>query len=185
MKNVFLEVINSVNLVNKKMNDNMKSLFSKYIKLLAVILLSTVGVGQAWGENVTWEGAYGNFDSKELLVIFGVIFTQLGISITTLFIDKNNSPCHNFIIFVFGQFAYYIDFQWYTPLVIVCLIIILFLSLIFNEIIEINVCGLSYNTKRNIITRAVQEEYLIGEENDEGSENNENVIGTKNNEIYS
>ena len=49
MKNVFLEVINSVNLVNKKMNDNMKSLFSKYVKLLAVILLSVAGVGQAWG----------------------------------------------------------------------------------------------------------------------------------------
>ncbi len=53
MKNVFLEVINSVNLVNKKMNDNMKSLFSKYIKLLAVILLSTVGVTQAWGADAT------------------------------------------------------------------------------------------------------------------------------------
>lgn len=53
MKNVFLEVINSVNLVNKKMNDNMKSLFSKYIKLLAVILLSVAGVGQVWG--TTWD----------------------------------------------------------------------------------------------------------------------------------
>lgn len=52
MKNVFLEVINSVNLVNKKMNDNMKSLFSKYIKLLAVLLLSTVGVTQAWGVTI-------------------------------------------------------------------------------------------------------------------------------------
>lgn len=50
MNNVFLEVINSVNLVNKKMNDNMKSLFSKYIKLLAVLLLSIAGVGQAWGQ---------------------------------------------------------------------------------------------------------------------------------------
>lgn len=53
MKNVFLEVINSVNLVNKKMNDNMKSLFSKYVKLLAVILLSIAGVGQAWGLGTT------------------------------------------------------------------------------------------------------------------------------------
>ena len=57
MKNVFLEVINSVNLVNKKMNDNMKSLFSKYIKLLAVLLLSVAGVGQAWGDTKTY-----NFD---------------------------------------------------------------------------------------------------------------------------
>ena len=46
MNNVFLEVINSVNLVNKKMNDNMKSFFSKYIKLIALILLSMFGVGQ-------------------------------------------------------------------------------------------------------------------------------------------
>lgn len=57
MKNVFLEVVNSVNLVNKKMNDNMKSLFSKYIKLLAVLLLSVAGVGQAWGDTKTY-----NFD---------------------------------------------------------------------------------------------------------------------------
>ena len=53
MNNVFLEVINSVNLVNKKMNDNMKSLFSKYVKLLAVLLLSITGVGQAWGATFT------------------------------------------------------------------------------------------------------------------------------------
>lgn len=61
MKNVFLEVINSVNLVNKKMNDNMKSLFSKYIKLLAVILLSVAGVGQAWGatETITFDFSGG------------------------------------------------------------------------------------------------------------------------------
>ncbi len=54
MNNVFLEVINSVNLVNKKMNDNMKSLFSKHIKLLAVLLLSIAGVGQAWGADQTY-----------------------------------------------------------------------------------------------------------------------------------
>ena len=58
MNNVFLEVINSVNLVNKKMNDNMKSLFSKYVKLLAVILLSTVGVTQAWGETITMSSIF-------------------------------------------------------------------------------------------------------------------------------
>lgn len=40
------------NLANKKSNDNMKSFFSKYIKLLALILLSTVGVGQAWGATI-------------------------------------------------------------------------------------------------------------------------------------
>jgi hypothetical protein len=42
------------NLANKKSNDNMKSFFSKYIKLIALILLSTVGVTQAWAADVTF-----------------------------------------------------------------------------------------------------------------------------------
>ncbi|MBR6077677.1 MAG: hypothetical protein IKP63_04935, partial [Paludibacteraceae bacterium] len=53
MKNVFLEVIGRVNLAINKTNDNMKSFFSKYIKVLAILLLSVVGVGQAWGASVT------------------------------------------------------------------------------------------------------------------------------------
>ena len=110
-----------------------------------------------------------NSNGKELLIIFGIIITQFVINITTLFTAKNNTPCHLFIIFVFGQMAYYIDFEGYAPLIIVCLIVILFLSLIFNEIIEINVCGLSYNTKRNIINRAESEIDKI-EENDEKTE---------------
>ena len=81
--------------------------------------------------------------------MLGVILTQLGINITTLFTTKNNSPFHVFIIFVFGQLAYYIKFDGVSILVIICLIFILFLSLIFNEIIEINIWGLSYNTKKN------------------------------------
>ena len=39
-------------------------------------------------------------------------------------------------------------------IIIICLIFVLFLSLIFNEIIEINFWDLSYNTKINIIKRA-------------------------------
>ena len=66
-----------------------------------------------------------------------------------------------FIIFVFGQLAYYTDFGRNSVLIIICLIFILFLSLVFNEIIELNFCGLSFNTKRNIILRAKIEEDLI------------------------
>lgn len=66
MNNVFLEVINSVNLVNKKMNDNMKSLFSKYVKLLAVILLSVAGVGQAWGVETTMPATGGSYSNGVL-----------------------------------------------------------------------------------------------------------------------
>ena len=78
--------------------------------------------------------------------------------------DKDFSPCHIFIIFVFGQLAYYIDFsKKHSVIVIISLIFMLFFSLIFNEIIEINICGLSYNTRRNIINRAQieTEEYMF------------------------
>ena len=105
-----------------------------------------------------YEQFYQNFNVVELLVILGVIITQLGINLTTLFATKNNSPCHVFIIFVFGQFAYYIVD---SSVIIICLVFILFLSLVFNEIIELNFCGLSFNTKRNIILRAKIEEDLI------------------------
>ena len=114
---------------------------------------------------------FNNFDVNELLVMLGIISSQFVLNIAYLFTIKNYSPCHVFIIFVFGQLAYYVDSEegiLIRILVIVCLILILFLSLIFSEIIELNFCKLSYNTKKNIAKRA------------------ENVEGfySKNNEIF-
>ena len=86
--------------------------------------------------------------------------TQLGLYTTLFFVDKNDSPCHIFIVFVFGQFAYYFqNFEWTgkTAIVIVFLIFILFFSLVFNEIIELKFCGLSFNTKKNIVFRGEAE----------------------------
>ena len=87
--------------------------------------------------------------------------TQLVLYLCTLITNKNYTPCHIFIIFVFGQLAYYIDFSKNSIIVIICLIFILFFSLIFNEIIEINICGLSDNTKKNIMIRAESEDFYI------------------------
>ena len=66
------------------------------------------------------------------------------------------------------------------------LILILILSLIFNEIIEINFWGLSKNLKRNIIKRAESESLNIFESDivDENSENDGALIEMKNDEIY-
>ena len=104
---------------------------------------------------------FNNFNFKEFLVIMGEMVTQLCLNLSLLFTINYNSPCHVFIIFVFGQLAYYVNFAGYSIFVIVCLVIILFLSLIFNEIIEINVWGLSYNTKKNISARAGDEDELF------------------------
>ena len=97
---------------------------------------------------------FENFNIHELLVMIGLMITQLGLYICILIINKTNSPCHIFIIYVFGQFAYYVDFSKISIVIIICLLLILFMSLIFNEIIEINCFGLEKNTKKNIMKRA-------------------------------
>ena len=120
---------------------------------------------------------FDNINYKEILKILGVLFTQLGINLGSLFTTKNCSPCHVFIIFVFGQIAYYIYFNYeYIILVTICLIIILFLSLIFNEIIEIDIFKLSYNTKRNIMKRAENDALIknLDEDNESIHGNTEN-----------
>ena len=84
------------------------------------------------------------------------MITQLCIYLSLFIIDKNDSPCHIFIVFIFGQIAYYLK-EDKKVIVYICLAIILFFSLVFNEIIEIRICGLSHNTKKNIINRAQNE----------------------------
>ena len=100
---------------------------------------------------------FDSFNGKELLVILGLMVTQFGIYMSLFIIDKKDTPCHIFIVFVFGQLAYYYNLTEISIVSIICLILILFLSLIFNEIIELNFCGLSQNTRKNIILRGDSE----------------------------
>ena len=101
---------------------------------------------------------FNNFNKKELLVMLGFMSTQLGLYLFILISNKLNSPCHLCIIVVFGQIAYYIDFSKVG--IIIALVLILFMSLIFNEIIELNFCGLSKNTRKNIMVRADSEDVI-------------------------
>ena len=129
--------------------------FSTYIGLFGIILLIIFTLFDYYIFNLLdYDAYFSSFDFIELLILFGVILTQFGINLTVLFTVKNNSPCHAFIIFAFGQFAVYQNLEGLNILILIPLIVILFLALIFNEIIEINILGLSYNTKRNIINRA-------------------------------
>ena len=141
--------------------------FSFYIGTISLILLIIFSIfDYAFFGIDDYEEYFTNYNGTEFLVMVGVIITQFGINLSSLFTVKNNSPCHTFIMFVFGQLAYYINLERYSILVIICLILILFLSLIFNEIIEINFCGLSKNTRRNIMLRAETEENLYITKND-------------------
>ena len=108
-----------------------------------------------WYENYEF---IKNFSWMEILYMLGLLVTNFFVFTFCLIIDKNNSPCHIFIMFIFGQIAYYTNQENVSLVsVIISPIIILFFSLVFNEIIELNFCGLSRNTKRNMASRAKDE----------------------------
>ena len=153
--------------------------FSFYIGFFNLIVLIIFSIFDYYFFHIysNYGDILSNLGGIEILKVLGVLFTQVGINLGTLFTTKNCSPCHLFIIFVFGQVAYYINFDIYRGLVISCLIIILFFSLIFSEIIEINLFGLSHNTKRNIIGRSESE---ILDKNETIEEMDENPIELKN-----
>ena len=77
--------------------------------------------------------------------------------------------------------AYYTDFSTNSIIFIICLIFILFISLIFNEIIEIKCFGLEENTRNNIAKRAKIEELNI-QENSSLYANDDNLSQTERDE---
>ena len=125
---------------------------------------------------------FSNFNKKELLGILGLMITHLGIYTSLFFIDKNDSPCHIFIVFTVGQFGY--DFSSIVTngelvVNIICLILILFFSLVFNEIIELRFLGLAYNTKKNIAERAKLEvigAMIVDNDSDDKSEDSIEMV---------
>ena len=135
---------------------------SLYIGAFDVILFGLFGLMNHFFLKIDdFEKYFSNFDGAELLVCLGFIIIQFIFNLSLLITIKNYTPCHVFIIYVFGQFAYYIDFSIDSIILMICIVFILFFSLVFNEIIEINICRLSYNTKKNITNRAESEDISL------------------------
>ena len=112
-----------------------------------------------------FDSYFKSFDAKELLVSIGYIIIQLGLYICILITSKNYTPCHIFIIISSAQLLYYLiafwDFTNLTIAIIIFLLLIIFMGLVFNEIIELNFWGLSINTRKNIGERAEEDDLLI------------------------
>ena len=126
-------------------------------------------------ENPSFEKFYG-------FII--IMIVQLIYNLFILVVIKNTTTCHILIILVIAQFAPYIKgftdtdiIDEYIILSISFLLIFLF-SLIFNEIIEVNCCGLQLNTKKNIALRAKKDrisEYESESDNDDIENNRINT----------
>ena len=70
-----------------------------------------------------YEEYFNNFNMTELLVLIGIVVTQFILNLSLLFTIKNNTPCHAFILYVFGRFAYYINSYKYYKFVVIIVII--------------------------------------------------------------
>ena len=103
---------------------------------------------------------FNNLNGIETIKLLAFMISQLGIDLCCFITEKNYTPCHIFIIYVFGQLVYYINFSLKSLIIFICFFLILIFSLIFNEIIELNFYGLSDNIKRNIINRGELEEKM-------------------------
>ena len=121
------------------------------------------------------------------LYMFLLLFLKALLTLLSYIIIYEFSVCHSFIILnlseirEFGllrkkyEYIAYIIFRCITIYFLVNILILIFL-----EIIEINICGLSFNTKKNIESRAILDsKYSIDDEmyDDESSnqENNEEI----------
>ena len=113
------------------------------------------------------------------------MIVQLIYNLFILVVIKNTTTCHILIILVIAQFAPYIKgftdtdiIDEYIILSISFLLIFLF-SLIFNEIIEVNCCGLQLNTKKNIALRAKKDRISESESESDNDDIENNRINTE------
>ena len=72
------------------------------------------------------------------------------------------TPCHFLFITIIGELSLYINnvivkFDNDSIIIIIGLIFIFLMTLVFNEIIELNCFGLNYNLRNTIIKRASHE----------------------------
>lgn len=119
---------------------------------------------------------YGKIDIKEIFIVLGYLPLIAMFNLSILITIKKYTPFHILIIFIVGDFEkiiYEYD-DWKTYIILIILCIIFLTILIFNEIIELNFCDLSYNIKRNLDIRFKQELLDIND-NDSDSDDNENL----------
>ena len=124
---------------------------------------------------------YEKFNVKEFVVLVFEIIYYFIYYLFPLITIQNFTACHYLIILIFDfEVTFYFDFDnmWKSILNMVLFVIILFMLLVFNEIIEINCLGFLKNTKKSISERAELDSLNINENNEcnEDSLENENYF---------
>ena len=103
---------------------------------------------------------FDNYDIYDFIVCFIIILIQFICNLVSILTYDYFTPVHILIFSIIRECYNYLKLDENMILNILgffILLIISFMFLVFIEIIEINICNLSYNTKNNIETRALIE----------------------------
>ena len=101
---------------------------------------------------------WNEINNIEVYLFLILMFIQFIFNLFIFITLKKFTVCHILIIIVIAELEPFcrdlVHNNFNSIIIIIEFICILFILLIFNEIIEINCCGLQKNTKKNIIKRA-------------------------------
>ena len=92
----------------------------------------------------------------EIFIFIAVMICRLTFNLFSIITAKHYTPSHIALILLIGEITFILEpeLSFYFFAKIVIFIIIAFLLLVFTEMIELNFCGLSQYTRKNISERA-------------------------------
>jgi len=112
---------------------------------------------------------FSNYNFNDFIVMLMVILVNFIYNTSLMLTCNYFTPAHILIISIIKEYHYYLQKEgnlFLNLLGFVILVVILFMFLIFVEIIELNIFNISYNTKKNIEIRSVLDSFVDNNEND-------------------
>ena len=102
---------------------------------------------------------YDKLNYVEILIFILSLMSRLLFNLFGLITIKNYTPSHIVILLIIGEIQFIFEEKeiWIIILEVIFILIILFMILVFTEIIELNFWGLQIDTKKNIALRAKTE----------------------------
>ncbi len=165
-----------------------QGIFGLFLYILLLILSKYITFLNNFFDN--FEG----FETKHIFIFIIIVIFQFIYNLCIFNTIINTSTCHILIIIIFSELSLYfinlIEDKDNSIIIIIALLFILFMILIFIEVIELNFFGLSKNTKKNISLRAkldqqnsINDTFNFDEDLDNDSfmdENERNTISSEN-----
>ena len=163
-------------LIHKKYINSYEILFSQGIIefILGVITLTITTKINKLDNFFDFIHSFSN-NGKEIVIFVALIIDQFFVYAVQITVIDIFSPFHVFLMKIINEFILFfstidknINNIKVLILTLVCIVTCLLMILIFIEIIELNFCGLSYMTKKNIELRAKLDSVLEVNDDEKG-----------------